>query len=143
MQGLEAVIAQLTLFEQLRPDEIGRIAARFRVETLAAGATRVFEATEEGARLIVAVEGHVSIEVDSAAGTLRSRLEPGDRHGEGALLTRMPHAGRAPAMAAWGGSTPSSTSSQRPRCLWPRSSRASCAPGRTSRASSSSSTRRG
>jgi len=98
MQGLEAVIAQLTLFEQLRPDEIGRIATRFHVETLAAGATRVFEATEEGSRLIVAVEGHVSIEVESAAATLRSRLEPGDRHGEVALLTRMPHVVRATAM---------------------------------------------
>jgi CRP-like cAMP-binding protein len=98
MQELEAVIAQLTLFEHLRADEIGRIAVHFRVERLAAGATRVFEATQQAARLIVAVRGHVSIEVDSAAATLRSRLEPGDRHGEVALLTRMPHVVRATAM---------------------------------------------
>jgi CRP-like cAMP-binding protein len=98
MQELEAVLAQLTLFEHLRADEIGRIAARFRVETLAAGATRVFEATEAGSRLVVAVQGHLSIEVDAALTTLRSRLEPGDRHGDVTLLSRVPHTVRATAM---------------------------------------------
>jgi hypothetical protein len=57
------------------------------VETLAPGTTRRFEATPAEARLVVAVRGHLSIEVDSPAGTLRSELEPGDRCGEVALLT--------------------------------------------------------
>ena len=45
MQGLERVLAHLSLFEHLRPDEVGRVAAHFRVETVAAGTTRAFEAT--------------------------------------------------------------------------------------------------
>jgi hypothetical protein len=92
---LETALSQLSLFEHLRPDEIGRIAACFRVETLAAGTSRSFDATAEGARLVVAVRGHVTIEVDSPAGKLHSVLEPGDRHGEFALLTRTYHVVRA------------------------------------------------
>jgi CRP-like cAMP-binding protein len=87
MQLLEGALAELSLFERFRPDEISRLAPRFTLETLAPGATRRFEATPEGARLIVAVRGHLAVEVDSPAGTLRSRLEPGDRCGEVALLT--------------------------------------------------------
>jgi hypothetical protein len=95
MQWLEEVLAQLSLFEHLRPDEIGRVAGRFRVEPLTPGETRTFEATAEGARLIVAVRGHIAIEVDSPVGTLRSLLEPGDRHGDVALLTGVWHRVRA------------------------------------------------
>jgi hypothetical protein len=98
MQGLERVLAQVSLFERLRPDEVGRVAARFTVETLArgpAGTVRAFAATADDARMIVAVRGHVAIEVDSPAGVLRSVLEPGDRHGDVALLTRSWHAVRA------------------------------------------------
>jgi CRP-like cAMP-binding protein len=95
MQALERVLAQLSLFERLRPDEIGRISARFRLETLARGVTRTFAATPEASRLIVAVRGHVAIEVDSPAGTLHSELEPGDRHGDVALLTGTPRVARA------------------------------------------------
>jgi hypothetical protein len=97
MQALEGVLAQLSLFEHLRPDEIGRIASRFRVETIARGVAQTFDATPEAARLIVAVRGHVAIEVDSPAGTLRSELEPGDRHGDVALLTGTPRLVRASA----------------------------------------------
>jgi hypothetical protein len=88
MQGLERVLAQVSLFEHLRPDEIGRIAARFRVETIAPGTTRTFAEDAGEARMIVVVRGQVTLEVDSPAGTLRSTLEPGDRHGDLALLTR-------------------------------------------------------
>jgi CRP-like cAMP-binding protein len=98
MLGLEGVLAQLSLFEHLRPDEIGLIALRFQVETMAAGATRTFDATPETARLIVALRGHLSIEVESPAGTLRSELQPGDRWGEVALLTGIPRAVRATAI---------------------------------------------
>ena len=94
MQGLERALAQLSLFEHLRPDEVGRIAARFHVETVTAGtagAARTFEASGDDARMIVAVSGRVRVEVDSPAGTLRSVLEPGDRHGDVTLLTRAWH----------------------------------------------------
>jgi len=87
MRALESVLAQLSLFERLRPDEIGRLAPRFQLETLAPGQTRTFEATLESARMVVAVRGHLSIEVDSPAGTLRSQLDPGDRHGDVAILS--------------------------------------------------------
>ena len=97
MQWLEGVLAQLSLFEHLRPDEIGRIAARFHVEALAAGQTRTFEATAEGARMLVAARGRVAIEVDAPVGTLRSVLEPGDRHGDVALLSGLRYRVRATA----------------------------------------------
>jgi CRP-like cAMP-binding protein len=86
MFDVEAVLGQLSIFGGLRPDEIGRLAARFQVEKLAAGQARSFAATPAEARMIVVVHGHVDLEVDSAAGKLHSRLEPGDRHGDIALL---------------------------------------------------------
>jgi CRP-like cAMP-binding protein len=86
MLAIEAVLAQLSLFDGLRPDEVGRIARRFRLEALAPGETRAFDATPEAARLVVAVNGAVVLEVDGTAGTLRSKLEPGDRHGDVGLL---------------------------------------------------------
>jgi hypothetical protein len=97
MQALEGVLGQLSLFERLRPDEISRIAVRFQVEIIAPGATRTFDATLESSRLVVAVQGRLAIEVESPAGTLRSELEPGDRHGDVALLARTPHVVRATA----------------------------------------------
>jgi CRP-like cAMP-binding protein len=87
MFDVEAVLAQLSMFEALRPDEIGRLAGRFQLETLAAGQTRTFAATPVEARMLVVVKGHVALEVDSPAGTLHSQLEPGDRHGDIALLS--------------------------------------------------------
>ncbi len=87
MQGLEDVLAQLTMFERLRIEEVARLAPRFGLETLASGSTRTFEASPEDARMIVAVRGHVRIEVDSATGPLTSELDPGDRHGDVALLS--------------------------------------------------------
>jgi CRP-like cAMP-binding protein len=87
MQGLEDVLGQLTMFERLRVEEIARLASHFGVETLVAGTTRTFEASPEDARMIVSVRGRVRIEVDSPAGPLGSELEPGDRHGDVALLS--------------------------------------------------------
>ena len=98
MLALEAVLAQLSMFERLRLDEIGRVAPRFRLETLAEGRTLSFEATREAARMVVVAHGRVAIEVDSPAGTLRSELEPGDRHGDVALLTGTLQAMRARAL---------------------------------------------
>jgi hypothetical protein len=87
MFDVEAVLAQLSMFEGLRPDEIGRLADRFHVETLTAGQTRTFAPTTAEARMLVVVRGRVALEVDSPAGTLHSLLEPGDRHGDVALLS--------------------------------------------------------
>jgi CRP-like cAMP-binding protein len=87
MRDLERVLAQLSMFERLRADEIVRMARHFRVESLVADEPRVFDPTPESARMIVAVKGRVGIEVDSPAGALRSELEPGDRHGDLALLS--------------------------------------------------------
>jgi len=87
MHGLEDVLAQVTMFGRLRADEIAQLAPRFGLESLPAGAVRTFEATPEAARMIVAVRGRVRIEVDSPAGPLGSDLEPGDRHGDIALLS--------------------------------------------------------
>jgi hypothetical protein len=87
MLALEAVLAQLSMFERLRLDEVGRVAQRFEVETLADGKTRSFDATRESARMVVVLSGRVAIDVDSPAGSLHSELEPGDRHGDVALLT--------------------------------------------------------
>jgi len=87
MLALEAVLAQLSMFERLRLDEVGRVAQRFEVETLAADKPHSFDATRESARMVVVLSGRVAIEVDSPAGTLHSELEPGDRHGDVALLT--------------------------------------------------------
>jgi CRP-like cAMP-binding protein len=87
MVDVEAVLAQLSMFEPLRPDEIGKLAARFQIEPLPAGKVRSFAATPEGARMLVVLRGRVTLEVDSPAGTLRSELEPGDRHGDVALLS--------------------------------------------------------
>ncbi len=87
MFDVEAVLAQLSMFEGLRPDEIGRLAKRFEMVPLPAGHTRSFDAKPDEARMIVVVRGQVALEVDSAAGTLHSVLDPGDRHGDVALLS--------------------------------------------------------
>lgn len=87
MQELERVLAQVSLFESLRPDEVGRIARRFLVETLSAGESREHAPSVEQARVVVCVRGRVAIEVASPVGPLRSDLEPGDRHGDVAVLS--------------------------------------------------------
>lgn len=82
MQALEEVLRHLSLFEHLRPDEIGRVARRFLVERLAEGERRDFGASEP--RLVVVVGGRVTLNDDQRE---LARLDPGDRHGELSLLT--------------------------------------------------------
>lgn len=82
MQALEEVLSHLSLFEHLRPDEIGRVARHFHTETLAEGERRDY--TTDNQRMVVVVGGRVSL--GNEEGTV-ARLEPGDRHGELALLT--------------------------------------------------------
>jgi CRP-like cAMP-binding protein len=85
--ALESILASLSIFARLRPDEIGRIARRFETHALARGETKSFAATMADTRLVVVVTGRVALAVSTRAGTLRSVLEPGDRYGDVPLLT--------------------------------------------------------
>jgi len=85
MLELELVLANLAIFEQLRLDEIGRIARRFELVSLAAGQRHGDEAS--GARLVVVVRGEVDIEVREHGATLHARMATGDRFGTSSLIT--------------------------------------------------------
>jgi CRP-like cAMP-binding protein len=87
VEALESVLAGVPFLDRLRPDEIARASRRFARVALGRGERRTFAATPEEARLFVVVRGRVRLEVESAAGTLRSELVPGDCHGEMRLLT--------------------------------------------------------
>jgi CRP-like cAMP-binding protein len=84
---LEAAIAALSIFEQLRPDEIGRIARRFERKTLAAGE----RFASDRAQLVVVVSGAVELEVAQSGTQLRARMTVGDRFGTYALVTGYAH----------------------------------------------------
>ena len=144
MQALEEVLSQLSLFKHLRPDEIGRVARHFVPETLAEGERRDF--TADAPRMVVVVGGRASLGTDEG---IVARLDPGDCHGELALLTghvqpfHVLAVGRRPSPPPTARrSTPSSTSSLPSPSRSPTSSRASSAPATTPCASSSSCTRR-
>src|SRR5579885_1845465 len=83
MADLEATLAQLAIFEHLRPDEVARIARRF--EAIDLGEEDRKEWTD--AILVVVYEGTVDLDVKSESGTLTGRMTEGDRHGTFALLT--------------------------------------------------------
>jgi len=87
MSALESVLAQVSLFEALRPDEIGRIARRFELDTLESATRRAFASTPSEARLVVVVDGFVRLEVESRAGALRGTMQLGDRFGIVSLVT--------------------------------------------------------
>jgi CRP-like cAMP-binding protein len=83
MSDVEAVLGQLSIFEHLRPDEVGRIRRRFERVELRQGEHREWD----GGVLLVMVDGTVDLEVKSATGTLHGRMVEGDRHGTFTLLT--------------------------------------------------------
>jgi CRP-like cAMP-binding protein len=90
MEALEAVLANVSLFEDLRADEIGRVARRFALTELAPGEAREFAATEADARLVIVVRGRGALRVrgaDDAAPSLEATLEAGDRYGDLALVS--------------------------------------------------------
>src|SRR5690349_9498310 len=97
---LESVLAALSIFEHLRPDEIGRIAQRFERKELAPGAQLACDA----AQLVVVVHGDVDLEVAQGGSPLRARMTAGDRFGLDALLTDYGHSftvvARAPSAIA-------------------------------------------
>ena len=87
MSTTESVLAQSSLFEHLRADEVGRISQRFEVIRLEPGARRSFADTPAEARLFVVVEGSVRLEVQSRVGLLSSTMDAGDRFGAFSLLS--------------------------------------------------------
>lgn len=82
----EAVFAALSLFENLRRDEIGRVARRFELREIPAGESLSIDESLENSRMIVVLENRVDLFVTTSAGTLESTLEPGDRYGELTIL---------------------------------------------------------
>jgi CRP-like cAMP-binding protein len=90
MSEVEAVLAQLSIFESLRPDEIGRIARRFELVGLAAGERH--SGGEAGvARLVVVVQGDVDVDVEEGDRSLHAHMTVGDRFGTFSLLTGYVH----------------------------------------------------
>jgi CRP-like cAMP-binding protein len=87
MENLESVLAGVPFLEDLRPDERARVAAHLTLVELSKGERRAFAPTIAAARLVIAVRGRISIEVEDASGVRRSDLIPGDCQGEIALLT--------------------------------------------------------
>jgi CRP-like cAMP-binding protein len=85
VERLETILSSLSIFENLRKDEVGRVARRFQTFRLALGET--LSCGGDSAQMIVVVEGLVRLEVTSSSGPLTSTLEPGDRYGEIALVT--------------------------------------------------------
>jgi len=85
VEALEAALAAVSIFVHLRPDEIGRIARRCERVALARGASH--QLGPDCARLVIVVSGSVDLTVESLAGEVRSRMHPGDRFGDAALLT--------------------------------------------------------
>ena len=84
MFAVELALRQLALFEPLRLDELGRIARRFTVRELAAGAR---DEPDASPRMVVVVRGEVDIEVFETHGVLRARMVEGDAFGIHALAT--------------------------------------------------------
>lgn len=97
-ETLETVLSGLSIFERLRPDEIGRIASKFTTRTVAAGDT--FEIARDAPELVVLVEGGADLAVDLGGVDARARLDPGDRWGELQLLTGRPRAAKLVARRA-------------------------------------------
>lgn len=90
-EALEAVLASVSLFEVLRADEVARIARRFARVDLEPGGELVVGAAKDEMRMVVVVRGRVSLAATSASGgTMRARLDPGDRYGDLALVTGHP-----------------------------------------------------
>ena len=82
---LEAVLASVAIFEQLRPDELARISRRCEIVPLAPGQRHGDAAS--GPRLALVVRGEVEVEAHERGSTLRARMSPGDRFGTASLIT--------------------------------------------------------
>ena len=90
MQLLELTLAAVSLFTQLRPDELGRIARHFECITLRAGDEYIIGPAGEPAKGFVVIAGRLTATIKDPLGELRLRLGPGDRYGDSTLLTGQP-----------------------------------------------------
>jgi CRP-like cAMP-binding protein len=97
-EKLENVLSGLSIFERLRPDEIGRVASKFETRALAAGDT--LDIAKDAPRLVVLIDGGADLSVDLDGVVARARLDPGDRWGELQLLTNRPRAAKLVARRA-------------------------------------------
>ena len=86
MSELESVLAALSVFDALRPDEVARVARRFELVDMAAGDRHPGTEGAE-ARVVVVIRGEVSVEVQESSGSLRARMTAGDRFGTVSLVT--------------------------------------------------------
>jgi CRP-like cAMP-binding protein len=84
-EALESVLGGLSIFELLRADEIGRVAARFETLDLSRGAT--FDVTADAPKLVVLAAGSADLEVDLGHAKTRAHMDAGDRWGDVQLLT--------------------------------------------------------
>jgi CRP-like cAMP-binding protein len=80
-EALESTLASVSIFELLRADEIARVASRFETHTLADGEALTIE--PEAPRIVVLVSGRAELSARGEA----TRLDPGDRWGDVALLS--------------------------------------------------------
>jgi CRP-like cAMP-binding protein len=87
---LETLLASVSTFAPLRPDELARVAARFELVELAASETRRFAATDDDMRLVLVVHGTAKLELDDAGGAIANILGTGDRWGELELVAGRP-----------------------------------------------------
>ena len=83
---LEAALASVSLFDRLRADELGCVAASFELVTLAPGASRTLGGGDD-ARMVVVVCGKVDLQTTVAGEPSETRLEIGDRYGDVPLMT--------------------------------------------------------
>jgi CRP-like cAMP-binding protein len=90
VRALETLLASVSTFEALRPDELARVAARFELVELGAGDTRRFAATVSDMRLVLVVHGTAKLELDDAGGAISSVLGVGDRWGALELVADRP-----------------------------------------------------
>ena len=93
MESAESVLAHVSIFAVLRPDEVGRVARRFETRELATGETLAIGSEATDARLLVVVRGRLTLFASAGDGT-KAVLEPGDRYGDVGLVSGHVHAHR-------------------------------------------------
>jgi CRP-like cAMP-binding protein len=94
-EQVESVLASMSLFQHLRPDELGRVAARFEVRGLAVGER--LEPGDGAARLLVVIDGRVDLTLSEGRHHATTTLDAGDHHG---LVHVVAGLGEAVAVAA-------------------------------------------
>jgi CRP-like cAMP-binding protein len=87
MERFEDILAQLSLFDRLRLDEVGRIAKRFVTRELAAGETVALVEAGGVPRMVVVIAGRLRLTYMGNAVETTATLEAGDLAGELALVT--------------------------------------------------------